>query len=198
MLDLVRDHRVLASDLLWFGDSVSGRTPSLDAQADALQALLAARGIRQVELVGILRRICGRRAGAPAAGGQPAGDRQFARSKVYTPPTCRPSAAMGGCGFAGRPVCAAGHGRHAPAGADGVEQDRRCAGLDSDDVRNLSGRARAGALPPDGRPAGQHGRLSSPLYRIEPMDTRLVWSEGDRVFPLAIGERLAQRLGKCC
>ena len=45
MLDLVRDHRVLVPDLLWFGDSVSGRTPSLDAQADALQALLAARGL---------------------------------------------------------------------------------------------------------------------------------------------------------
>ena len=44
---------MLVPDLLWFGDSVSGRTPSLDAQADALQALLAARGIRQVELVGI-------------------------------------------------------------------------------------------------------------------------------------------------
>ena len=57
MLDLVRDHRVLVPDLLWFGDSVSGRTPSLDAQADALQALLAARGVDFLD--------------APVSGGEP-------------------------------------------------------------------------------------------------------------------------------
>lgn len=53
MGDLVTDHRVLAPDLLGFGDSHSPRPPSLDAQADALEALLRTRRIERVSVVGI-------------------------------------------------------------------------------------------------------------------------------------------------
>ncbi len=53
MLDLVRDHRVIVPDLLWFGGSTVSRKPSLDAQADALAALVTRLDLHKVEVVGI-------------------------------------------------------------------------------------------------------------------------------------------------
>lgn len=52
---LARDHRVIVPDLLWFGESSSSATPSLDTQAEAIQALVdhhVSPG-EQVDVVGI-------------------------------------------------------------------------------------------------------------------------------------------------
>lgn len=51
--DFGRRHRVLAPDLLWFGGSSSTATPSMDRQVEAMLALLDARGIDRVAIVGL-------------------------------------------------------------------------------------------------------------------------------------------------
>ncbi|MCW3479078.1 alpha/beta hydrolase [Neisseriaceae bacterium JH1-16] len=53
MTKLVKTHRVIVPDLLWFGDSQSQRAPSLSAQTDALQVLIEHLGIADVALVGV-------------------------------------------------------------------------------------------------------------------------------------------------
>jgi pimeloyl-ACP methyl ester carboxylesterase len=52
--DLARDHRVIAADLLWFGESKSEvRDYSIDHQVHALEVLLDQLGEREVDVVGI-------------------------------------------------------------------------------------------------------------------------------------------------
>lgn len=54
MSDLVKQYHVVTPDLLGFGDSSAGAGPlSLDAQVDALIALIQARQLREVRVVGI-------------------------------------------------------------------------------------------------------------------------------------------------
>ena len=53
MAGLVRRHHVLVPDLLWFGRSHAAGEPSLQAQADALEALILARSPSPVQLVGL-------------------------------------------------------------------------------------------------------------------------------------------------
>lgn len=45
-------HRVLAPDLLWFGQSTSSAPPSLARQIDAMLALLDERGVQRAHIVG--------------------------------------------------------------------------------------------------------------------------------------------------
>ena len=53
MAALARKYQVIVPDLLWFGESGAACAPTLAAQADALQALLAHLDIRRVALVGV-------------------------------------------------------------------------------------------------------------------------------------------------
>jgi pimeloyl-ACP methyl ester carboxylesterase len=50
---LVKRHHVLVPDLLWFGRSHAATAPALQAQADALEALIRARVPGTVQLVGL-------------------------------------------------------------------------------------------------------------------------------------------------
>jgi pimeloyl-ACP methyl ester carboxylesterase len=53
MAALAKQHQVLVPDLLWFGRSHARSTPSLHAQADALEALIRTRITGKVQLVGL-------------------------------------------------------------------------------------------------------------------------------------------------
>ena len=197
MLDLVRDHRVLVPDLLWFGDSVSDRTPSLDAQADALQALLADRGIRQVELVGISY---GGFVAVELARRLPQAVSRLvivnSPGPVYTQDDLQ--------ALLKRADATSPAALFVPQDAAGMRRLWRMVSSKTDDVPNwvleevretyLAGREPALYRLMDDLLVNMDGYL--PRYTgMSWPDTRLVWSEGDRVFPLAIGERLAQRLG---
>lgn len=48
-----RDRVVLLPDLLWFGRSIGHGAPSLDAQVDAMLALLDQEGLEQVDVMGV-------------------------------------------------------------------------------------------------------------------------------------------------
>jgi pimeloyl-ACP methyl ester carboxylesterase len=53
MAALAKQHHVLVPDLLWFGRSHAATAPALQAQADALEALIRARVPDKVQLVGL-------------------------------------------------------------------------------------------------------------------------------------------------
>ena len=53
MAALIKHHHVLVPDLLWFGRSHAVTAPALQAQADALEALIHARVPGKVQLVGL-------------------------------------------------------------------------------------------------------------------------------------------------
>jgi len=53
MAGLVRRHHVLVPDLLWFGRSHGDGAPSLQAQADALEALILTRTQSAIQVVGL-------------------------------------------------------------------------------------------------------------------------------------------------
>jgi len=53
LASFARHHHVLVPDLLWFGGSRGMGTPGLDAQVDAIRAVLSHEGVGPVDVVGI-------------------------------------------------------------------------------------------------------------------------------------------------
>lgn len=198
MLDLVRDHRVIVPDLLWFGGSTASRRPSLDAQADALAALVTRLDLHRVEVVGIsyggfvameLVRRLPDRIGRMVIVNSP--------GPVYTEADFAGLLQRGGVKSAEAlfvPDSAAAMRRLTAL----VYSDKRDApDWVLDDFRQhyvVGHEPQLRALMQDLTGFMQRYRERFPAGTRWPQPV-VVWSEGDRVFPLPIGKRLATAIG---
>jgi pimeloyl-ACP methyl ester carboxylesterase len=191
-----RQHRVLVPDLLWFGDSSATGTPTLAAQVQAMIALLDARGVERAAIVGVsyggmvaweLAARNPERVSQLVLGDSP-GDvwtpsdhtAMLARLKVtraaevFVPSTPDGVRRLLALAYADPPSISSGVARQVVRELYDPHRAAQVALMDELEVRIA-------------RPAVDAPRPIAPM--------RILWGDGDPVFPLAVGQRLAASTG---
>lgn len=189
-------HRVLVPDLLWFGGSSSTVAPTLEAQVAAMIALLDTRGIDRTTVLGVSY---GGIVGWALAAKHPErvsrlvlGD---APGDVWTPEDHAALLERLGAQRAAEVFV--------PSTPDGVRRLLELAytnppsisnGVARQVVRELYDPHRAAQVALLDDLEARLTKVTADAPRpIAPM--RIVWGDGDPVFPLAVGERLAASIG---
>lgn len=191
-----KQHRVLVPDLLWFGGSSSTAEPRLAAQVAAMVALLDARGVERAAVVGVSY---GGIVAWELAARHPERVSQLvvgdAPGDVWTP---EDHAAM-----LERLKVPRAADAFVPSTPDGVRRLLALAYTDPPRISDSVARQVVRELYDPHRAAQValvdelEARMAAPRTEaprpIAPM--RIVWGDGDPVFPLEVGQRLAASTG---